>query len=86
MVDMRSEHQSKEEQPKHKLSSKHRIKFAERDNVHVLREIHKRTSPSDVVLNPLPAALTIVSYLHTASLLPVTKAGFSKISVKNYVS
>jgi hypothetical protein len=77
MVDVRSEHPLKEEQPKYKLSSKHHIKFAERDNVHVLREIHKRTSPSDVVSNPLPAALTTISYLHTASLLPVTKAGMS---------
>jgi hypothetical protein len=77
MVDVRSEHQSKEEQPKHKLSSKHRIEFTERDNVHVLREIHKRTSPSNVVSSPLPVALTNVSYLHTASLLPVTKAGMS---------
>ncbi|NP_001145206.1 AUGMIN subunit 6 [Zea mays] len=43
-------------------------------SVHALREVHKRTFAADVVSNPLPAALTDVSYLHAASLLPVTKA------------
>lgn len=43
-------------------------------SVHALREVHKRTFASDVASNPLPSSLTDVSYLHAASLLPVTKA------------
>ncbi|XP_066321688.1 AUGMIN subunit 6 [Miscanthus floridulus] len=43
-------------------------------SVHALREVHRRTFAADVASNPLPAALTDVSYLHAASLLPVTKA------------
>uniref|UniRef100_A0A8R7UFM3 HAUS augmin-like complex subunit 6 N-terminal domain-containing protein n=1 Tax=Triticum urartu TaxID=4572 RepID=A0A8R7UFM3_TRIUA len=43
-------------------------------SVHALREVHRRTFAADVASNPLPAALTDVSYLHAAALLPVTKA------------
>ncbi|KAM3273330.1 hypothetical protein ACQJBY_042941 [Aegilops geniculata] len=43
-------------------------------SVHALREVHRRTFADDVASNPLPAALTDVSYLHAAALLPVTKA------------
>ncbi|MQM07126.1 hypothetical protein Taro_039960, partial [Colocasia esculenta] len=43
-------------------------------SVHALREVHRRTFAADVASNPLPASLTDVSYLHAASLLPVTKA------------
>ncbi|KAI4962816.1 hypothetical protein ZWY2020_025278 [Hordeum vulgare] len=43
-------------------------------SVHALREVHRRTFPADAASNPLPAALTDVSYLHAAALLPVTKA------------
>ncbi|XP_062223423.1 AUGMIN subunit 6-like isoform X2 [Phragmites australis] len=43
-------------------------------SVHALREVHRRTFAADVASNPLPAALTDISYLHAASLLPVTKA------------
>ncbi|KAL6877554.1 hypothetical protein ACP4OV_012769 [Aristida adscensionis] len=43
-------------------------------SVHSLREVHRRTFAADVASNPLPAALTDVSYLHAAALLPVTKA------------
>ncbi|CAM6095618.1 unnamed protein product [Calypogeia fissa] len=45
-------------------------------SAHTLREVHKRSFPSDVAANPLPASLTeIVSQnSHAASLLPVTKA------------
>ncbi|XBI79450.1 hypothetical protein VPH35_088914 [Triticum aestivum] len=43
-------------------------------SVYALREVHRRTFVADVASNPLPAALTDVSYLHAAALLPVTKA------------
>ncbi|KAJ1279129.1 hypothetical protein BS78_04G132100 [Paspalum vaginatum] len=43
-------------------------------SVHALREVHRRTFTADVASNPLPTALTDVSYLHAAALLPVTKA------------
>ncbi|XP_078437841.1 HAUS augmin-like complex subunit isoform X2 [Wolffia australiana] len=43
-------------------------------SVHALREVHKRIFGSGVTYNPLPAALTDLSYLHAASLLPITKA------------
>ncbi|CAA6669947.1 unnamed protein product [Spirodela intermedia] len=43
-------------------------------SVHALREVHKRIFSADVTSNPLPASLTDVSYLHAASLLPITKA------------
>ncbi|CAA7406926.1 unnamed protein product [Spirodela intermedia] len=43
-------------------------------SVHALREVHKRIFSADVASNPLPASLTDVSYLHAASLLPITKA------------
>ncbi|EEC73063.1 hypothetical protein OsI_07020 [Oryza sativa Indica Group] len=43
-------------------------------SVHALREVHRRTFAADVASSPLPAALTDVSYLHAAALLPVTKA------------
>uniref|UniRef100_A0A1D1Y0Z2 HAUS augmin-like complex subunit 6 n=1 Tax=Anthurium amnicola TaxID=1678845 RepID=A0A1D1Y0Z2_9ARAE len=43
-------------------------------SVHALREVHRRTFAADVASNPLPASLTDVSYLHAASLLPITKA------------
>ncbi|XP_037439971.1 AUGMIN subunit 6-like isoform X2 [Triticum dicoccoides] len=43
-------------------------------SVYALREVHRRTFAADVASNPLPAALTDVSYLHAAALLPVTKA------------
>ncbi|XP_062218911.1 AUGMIN subunit 6-like isoform X2 [Phragmites australis] len=43
-------------------------------SVHALREVHRRMFAADVASNPLPVALTDVSYLHAAALLPVTKA------------
>ncbi|BBN11626.1 HAUS augmin-like complex subunit 6 [Marchantia polymorpha subsp. ruderalis] len=45
-------------------------------SAHALREVHKRSFPTDVAANPLPASLTeVVSQnSHAASLLPVTKA------------
>ncbi|XVE67771.1 hypothetical protein DITRI_Ditri09bG0014900 [Diplodiscus trichospermus] len=43
-------------------------------SLHALREVHRRTFPSDVASNPLPAPLTDVAFSHAATLLPVTKA------------
>ncbi|XVF60115.1 hypothetical protein PTKIN_Ptkin08bG0017800 [Pterospermum kingtungense] len=43
-------------------------------SLHALREVHRRTFPSDVSSNPLPAPLTDVAFSHAATLLPVTKA------------
>jgi hypothetical protein len=50
-------------------------------SVHALREVHRRTFAADVASSPLPAALTDVSYLHAAALLPVTKARMADSSI-----
>ncbi|XP_037439972.1 AUGMIN subunit 6-like isoform X3 [Triticum dicoccoides] len=49
-------------------------------SVYALREVHRRTFAADVASNPLPAALTDVSYLHAAALLPVTKTTWSNLA------
>ncbi|KAL8136572.1 hypothetical protein V2J09_002573 [Rumex salicifolius] len=43
-------------------------------SLHALHEVHRRTFPSDISSNPLPASLTDVAVSHAAALLPVTKA------------
>lgn len=46
-------------------------------SVHALREVHQRSFSADVASNPLPPELTEMSYLHAASLLPVSKVMFN---------
>uniref|UniRef100_A0A0D9YRI0 HAUS augmin-like complex subunit 6 N-terminal domain-containing protein n=1 Tax=Oryza glumipatula TaxID=40148 RepID=A0A0D9YRI0_9ORYZ len=52
-------------------------------SVHALREVHRRTFASDVASSPLPAALTDVSYLHAAALLPARIALERRKFLKN---
>ncbi|TVU32370.1 hypothetical protein EJB05_24097 [Eragrostis curvula] len=52
-------------------------------SVHALREVHRRTFAADVASNPLPAALTDVSYLHAAALLPARIALERRKFLKN---
>ncbi|KAE8777001.1 AUGMIN subunit 6 [Hordeum vulgare] len=52
-------------------------------SVHALREVHRRTFAADVASNPLPAALTDVSYLHAAALLPARIALERRRFLKN---
>lgn len=44
-------------------------------SLHALREVYRRTFPTDVASNPLPSSLTDVAFSHAATLLPVTKVG-----------
>ncbi|WVZ75771.1 hypothetical protein U9M48_023803 [Paspalum notatum var. saurae] len=52
-------------------------------SVHALREVHRRTFAADVASNPLPAALTDVSYLHAVALLPARIALERRKFLKN---
>uniref|UniRef100_A0A0E0JZA5 HAUS augmin-like complex subunit 6 N-terminal domain-containing protein n=1 Tax=Oryza punctata TaxID=4537 RepID=A0A0E0JZA5_ORYPU len=52
-------------------------------SVHALREVHRRTFAADVASSPLPAALTDVSYLHAAALLPARIALERRKFLKN---